>query len=138
MAARVEEEETPMAEGTTLEAPIAAVTVFRNGARVQRSGTVSLEPGLRPIVVRNLQATVDPDSVRIAARGRGLALLMSVVHRRYHAPIPFVRKPGGCVPKWNDAGMPSGRLTTRTPPNRRAWASWATCPRPPLQRLRGR
>jgi uncharacterized protein (TIGR02231 family) len=83
MAARVEEEETPMTEGTTLEAPIAAVTVFRDGARVQRSGTVSLEPGLRSIVVRNLPATMDPDSVRIAARGRGLALLNVEVHRRY-------------------------------------------------------
>jgi hypothetical protein len=35
-----------MAEGTGLEAPIAAVTVFRDGARVQRSGVVSLEQGL--------------------------------------------------------------------------------------------
>ena len=35
-----------MAEGTGLDAPIAAVTVFTDGARVQRSGTVSVEPGL--------------------------------------------------------------------------------------------
>ena len=39
-----------MAEGTELatpmlEAPITAVTVFREGARVQRGGTVSMTPG---------------------------------------------------------------------------------------------
>ena len=72
-----------MVEGTGLEAPIAAVTVFRDGARVQRGGTVDLEPGLRPIVVGNLPATVDPDSVRVAARGRDLALVNVEVHHRY-------------------------------------------------------
>ena len=62
-------EESRMAEGTGLDAPITAVTVFKDGARVQRSGTVSVEPGLRPIVIGNLPATVDPASVRIAAMG---------------------------------------------------------------------
>jgi uncharacterized protein (TIGR02231 family) len=72
-----------MAEGTRLDAPIVAVTVFRGGARVQRSGTVSVEPGLRPVVVGGLPASVDPASVRVAARGSGLALLDVEVHRRY-------------------------------------------------------
>ena len=72
-----------MVEGAGLDAPIVAVTVFRDGARVQRSGTADLEPGLGPLVVGNLPATVDPDSVRIAARGRDLALLNVEVHRRY-------------------------------------------------------
>ena len=66
-----------------LDAPIVAVTVFRDGARVQRRGTVTVEPGLRPIVIGNLPASVDPASVRIAARGRDLALLNVEVHRRY-------------------------------------------------------
>ena len=83
MAARAQEEKSCMAEGSGLEAPIAAVTVFRDGARVQRGGVVSLEPGLWPIVVGDLPATVDPDSVRIAARGQALALLNVEVHRRY-------------------------------------------------------
>ena len=77
-----------MVEGTGLDTPITAVTVFRDGARVQRSGVVSLEPGLWPIVVGNLPATVDPDSVRIAARGQDLALLNVEVHRRYQTD-PF-------------------------------------------------
>src|SRR5580704_8819506 len=72
-----------MAAGTSLDAPIVAVTVFRDGARVQRSGTVSVEPGLRPVVIGGLPASVDPASVRVAARGPGLALLDVEVHRRY-------------------------------------------------------
>ena len=74
-----------MADGTGLDAPITAVTVFKDGARVQRSGTVSVEPGLRPIVIGNLPATVDPASVRIAAHGRDLVLLNVEVHPRYRA-----------------------------------------------------
>jgi uncharacterized protein (TIGR02231 family) len=72
-----------MTEETSLDAPIVAVTVFRDGARVQRSGTVTVEPGLRPVVVAGLPASVDPASVRVAARGPGLALLDVEVHRRY-------------------------------------------------------
>ena len=72
-----------MATGTSLEAPIVAVTVFRDGARVQRSGTVSVESGLRPVVIGGLPVDVDPASVRVAARGPGLALLDVEVHRRY-------------------------------------------------------
>jgi uncharacterized protein (TIGR02231 family) len=72
-----------MTEGTRLDAAIVAVTVFRDGARVQRSGTVTVEPGLRPVVVGGLPASVDPASVRVAARGSGLALLDVEVHRRY-------------------------------------------------------
>jgi uncharacterized protein (TIGR02231 family) len=72
-----------MTEGTRLDAPIVAVTVFRDGARIQRSGTVNVEPGLRPVVVSGLPAGVDPASVRVAARGTGLALLDVEVHRRY-------------------------------------------------------
>jgi uncharacterized protein (TIGR02231 family) len=74
-----------MTQGTGLDAPITAVTVFTDGARVQRSGTVSVEPGLRPIVIGDLPAAVDPASVRIAARGPDLALLNVEVHHRYRA-----------------------------------------------------
>jgi uncharacterized protein (TIGR02231 family) len=72
-----------MVAGTSLDAPIVAVTVFRDGARVQRSGTVSVEPGLRPVVIGGLPASMDPASVRVAARGPGLALLDVEVHHRY-------------------------------------------------------
>ncbi len=72
-----------MAEGTGLDAPIVAVTVFTDGARVQRSGTVDLQPGAQAVVVGDLPAGVDPASVRVAARGPGLALLDVEVHHRY-------------------------------------------------------
>ncbi len=72
-----------MTQGTDLDAPVTAVTVFRDSARVVRTGRVSVEPGLRPVVIRNLPAAVDPASVRIAARGRDLALANVEVHRRY-------------------------------------------------------
>lgn len=72
-----------MAEDTGVDVPIAAVTVFRDGARVQRGGMVSIEPGLRTVVLGNLPVSVDPASVRVAARGPGLALLNVEVHHRY-------------------------------------------------------
>jgi uncharacterized protein (TIGR02231 family) len=80
--------EKRMAEGTELatpmlDAPITAVTVFRDGARVQRSGTVSMAPGRQAVVIGALPANVDPASVRVAARGPGLTLLNVEVHHGY-------------------------------------------------------
>jgi len=72
-----------MTDGSGLDAPITAVTVFQDGARVVRSGQVSVEPGLRPVVIGNLPAAADPASVRIAARGRDLALLNVEVHQGF-------------------------------------------------------
>src|SRR5215469_7833173 len=74
-----------MTEGTGLDAPITSVTVFRDGARVQRSGAVSLPPGRQTVIVGGLPASVDPASVRVAARGADLALLDVEVHHRYQA-----------------------------------------------------
>ncbi len=72
-----------MADGTGLDAPITGVTVFRDGARVQRGGAVPLPPGPQTVVIGDLPAGVDPASVRVAARGPDLALLDVEVHRRY-------------------------------------------------------
>ena len=66
-----------------LDAPITAVTVFRDGARVQRSGTVSMTQGTQAVVIGGLPASVDPASVRVAARGPGLTLLTVEVHHGY-------------------------------------------------------
>ena len=66
-----------------LEAPISAVTVFRDGARVQRTGTVSMTQGTQTVVIGGLPASVDPASVRVAARGPGLTLLTVEVHHGY-------------------------------------------------------
>ena len=106
-----------MAEGTRLDAPIVAVTVFRDGARVQRSGTVDIAPGLQPVVLGGLPASVDPASVRVAARGPGLALLDVEVHRRYRTdpvteimpgwPIQLPTRcagSGSSLPRWPRTG----------------------------------
>jgi uncharacterized protein (TIGR02231 family) len=77
------ERETPMLDTSMLDAPIRAVTVFRDGARVQRSGTVSMAPGRQAVVIDGLPAAVDPASVRVAARGPGLTLLNVEVHHGY-------------------------------------------------------
>src|SRR5215472_16271113 len=71
-----------------LDAPITAVTVFRDGARVVRTGLTDVRPGLATITVGNLPSTVDPASVRLAARGHDLALL-SVEVRREFRPDPL-------------------------------------------------
>src|SRR5271154_1487419 len=72
-----------MAEDTSVDAPIVAVTVFRDGARVQRSGMARVSPGPGPVVIGGLPAGIDPASVRVAALGPGLTLLDVEVHRRY-------------------------------------------------------
>lgn len=75
-------------DGAGLDAPITAVTVFRDGARVVRTGVAAVRPGLAAITVGNLPSTVDPASVRLAARGHDLALL-SVEVRREYRPDPL-------------------------------------------------
>ncbi|HEX9032670.1 MAG TPA: DUF4139 domain-containing protein [Streptosporangiaceae bacterium] len=74
-----------MAEDTRLDAPITAVTVFRQGARITRTGAASLQPGLRSVVVGGLPAAADPASVRVAVRGQNAALLEVEVRRGYGA-----------------------------------------------------
>lgn len=75
-----------MAEAATEPSlPITSVTVFKDGARVQRRGTLSVQPGLRPLVLGNLPPTVDPASVRVAVSGEGLALVNVEVHERHRS-----------------------------------------------------
>src|SRR5690242_14806981 len=72
-----------MPDTRILDAPITAVTVFRDGARVQRGGTVNMTQGTQAVVIGGLPASVDPASVRVAARGAGLTLLTVEVHHGY-------------------------------------------------------
>jgi uncharacterized protein (TIGR02231 family) len=75
-----------MAEaGSESSLPITAVTVFQDGARVQRRGTLSVQPGLRPLVLGTLPPTVDPASVRIAVGGDRLALVNVEVRERHRS-----------------------------------------------------
>jgi uncharacterized protein (TIGR02231 family) len=74
--------ESPVAGGEMMDAPITNVTVFRDGARVLRSGVTRLAAGPRSVLIGNLPASADTASVRVAARGRDLALLNVEVRRR--------------------------------------------------------
>src|SRR5215475_11909366 len=74
-----------MAESIELDAPITAVTVFRDGARIVRTGTVALDAGMRQVTVAGLPSAADPASVRVAVRGHHLALLDIEVRNRFAA-----------------------------------------------------
>jgi uncharacterized protein (TIGR02231 family) len=67
------------------DTPITGVTVFTDGARVTRTGTKAIQPGVQPVVVASLPESADPSSVRVAARGHDLALLNVEVQRRVSA-----------------------------------------------------
>ncbi|MGH3207117.1 MAG: mucoidy inhibitor MuiA family protein [Trebonia sp.] len=69
----------------TADTPITGVTVFTDGARVTRTGLAAVQPGVRPLVVASVPGTVDPSSVRVAARGHDLTLLNVEVQRRVAA-----------------------------------------------------
>jgi uncharacterized protein (TIGR02231 family) len=64
------------------DTPITGVTVFTDGARVTRTGLAGVQPGARPVVIASLPESVDPSSVRVAARCHDLALLNVDVRRR--------------------------------------------------------
>ena len=74
-----------MAEAIDLDAPITAVTVFRDGARVVRTGTLTLDAGMGQVTIVGLPAAADPASVRVAVRGHHLGLLDVEVHKRFAA-----------------------------------------------------
>jgi uncharacterized protein (TIGR02231 family) len=71
-----------MTEQASADTPITGVTVFTDGARVIRSGSKSVQAGVWPVTVASLPENADPSSVRVAARGHGLALLNVEVQRR--------------------------------------------------------
>ena len=71
--------------GTGVDTPITGVTVFRDGARVVRTGEVDVPAGLRRIQVGTLPKVADPASVRVAVRGAGVALLEVEVNKRFRA-----------------------------------------------------
>lgn len=77
---------------TGLSTTITAVTVYPDRARVTRSGTARLEPGLQRLELTELPLTLDPASLRAAARGTARARLLSVdVRREFYAETPAER-----------------------------------------------
>jgi hypothetical protein len=72
-----------MPDTTTIDTTITGVTVFRDGARIERRGTATLDPGRQQVLIGGLPASLDPSSVRVVADGEGLSLLEIEVQRRY-------------------------------------------------------
>jgi uncharacterized protein (TIGR02231 family) len=71
-----------MTQDTGVDAPITGVTVYTDGARIQRAATLEAEPGLRPVKIAELPVSADLESVRVAVFGQDLALLNVEVHHR--------------------------------------------------------
>ena len=68
-----------------METTITGVTVFTDGARVQRTGAAELESGRQTVVISGLPAALDQASVRVTARGTDLALLNVETRNAYTA-----------------------------------------------------
>jgi uncharacterized protein (TIGR02231 family) len=72
---------------TPINAPIIAVTVFTDRARVTRRGTARLAPGEHSLAIEGLPTTLEADSVRASGRGAGITILGAEVATQ------FVTKP---------------------------------------------
>jgi hypothetical protein len=73
----------PQGGPRTIDAPITAVTVFTDGARIARTGVTQLAAGQASVMIGGLPATADTASVRVAVRGHDLSLLNVDVRRRF-------------------------------------------------------
>ena len=67
-----------------IEAPIVAVTVYPDRARVTRRGTVDLEVGTHELQVPDLTLSLDPDAVRAAGEGTARVRVLGLDVRREH------------------------------------------------------
>jgi len=62
-----------------VESKIKQVTLYRNGAEISRSASVSLEEGLHELVFKNLSSSIDKESIRL--NGFGELTVLSVLPR---------------------------------------------------------
>jgi len=75
-----------------VKAPIVAVTVYPDRARVTRRGTVDLEVGTHELAVSDLTLLLDPDSLRATGEGTAQVRLLGVdVRREYLVETPSER-----------------------------------------------
>lgn len=74
-----------------VEAPIVAVVVYPDRARITRRGTVSLEVGTHELAVHDLTLLLDPESVRAGGEGTASVRLLGVdVRQAYYTETPSV------------------------------------------------
>ncbi len=74
---------------TNLNTAITAVIVYPDRARITRRGSLSLETGTHSIEIAELPLTLNPDSIRISARGTASARLAGVqLDRTFYVDTP--------------------------------------------------
>src|SRR5437870_2686596 len=73
---------------TTIDAPITAVTVYTDRARVTRRGTVHLAAGEHTLTLGGLPTTLEDNSVRAGGRGAQVKILGVEVARQFVTSAP--------------------------------------------------
>ncbi len=58
-----------MAKLPKLNTKIKSVTIYRNGAKIERTGVIELKPGIHKLEIANLTRFLDKESVRVSGRG---------------------------------------------------------------------
>ena len=66
-------------EPRSVSSRITEVTVFLNGAQVQRNGAKSIGKGITTLKFDNLSASIDPNSIQVSAKGA--MTILSVTHQ---------------------------------------------------------
>lgn len=73
----------------SLTTSIASVTAYPDRARMTRRGTLTLEAGVQLLEISELTLSLNPDSLRVAARGTARARLLGAeVKRSYYPSTP--------------------------------------------------
>jgi uncharacterized protein (TIGR02231 family) len=62
-----------------IETKITAVTVYRDGARIERTGAITLKPGTHKLRIPDLTRFLDKESVRVSGRGHASILSFDTV-----------------------------------------------------------
>lgn len=73
---------------TTLEAPVAEVTVYRDRARITRRSSLHVGVGEQILTLDQLPSSIREDSVRASGRGAGLKILGVEVVKRFVTEPP--------------------------------------------------
>lgn len=68
-----------MAKLPKLDTKIKVVTIYRNGAKVERTGTIELKPGTHKLEIANLTRFLDKESVRVSGRGHATIVSFDTV-----------------------------------------------------------
>lgn len=83
---------------TTLKSSIQKVTVYTQGAQVQRKASYSVGKGITTLIIEGVSPNIDPNSLQVQATG-DIIILDSKYHIFYPTPDPVVDPKTGIPPK---------------------------------------